>query len=144
MFADFKYICLQTYSGLLVQRGLLDLKYRLFVDLIQAGDLIQYCFSCLQLSVCRPYTWHWSIYFPPLLLVLLLARFFYYSTWVWESVLHWTSPYTLLDQCSSGLLRLTSAGSALLWASLITAGSVLLWTSPYNFCWISTPLGFSV
>ena len=44
---------------------------------------------------------------------------------------HWTSPYTLLDQCSSGLLRLISAGSALLWAS------------PY-ICWISTPLGFSL
>ena len=46
------------------------------------------------------------------------------------SVLLWTSPFNLLDQHSSGLLR-------------ITAGSVLLWTSPYN-CWISAPLDFSV
>ena len=86
-----------------------------------------------------------------------IFKFSYYFAWVWESVtpldfsvypsfgsllLHWTSPYTcwisapldfsdnLLDQHSSGLLR-------------ITAGSVLLWTSPFN-SWISTPLGFSV
>ena len=63
----------------------------------------------------------------------------------------------LLDRHSSGLFRVTSAGSALLWASpgnfcwissplgfsSITCWIALLWASPGNSCWTSTPLGFS-
>ena len=71
---------------------------------------------------------------------------FIFSNCIRESILHRTlSSITIFrSQCSSGLLLNNLLGqhsSGLL--RVISAGSVLLWASPCNFCWISSPLGFS-
>ena len=135
MFADFKYICLQTYSGLLVQRGLLDLNTDFSCRPYSGGRLDSMLLFLLAI-ICLQ-----TLYLTPIYIIstsltcFTFSWIFLFSTWVWESVLHWTSPYTL------GLWVYTH------WTSPYTLGLWVCthWTSPYTLgLWVCTPLDFSV
>ena len=135
----FRYFLIRTPAGISFRGNCWDSIQNLLVDLLRREIRFNIAFLAsnylpadllLDIDICNFHLSH--------LFYHSIAGFFYYFTWVRESVLHRTSPFYSYWVRESVLHRTSPFNS--FWVR----ESVLHWTSPFTFVGISTPLDFSV